>query len=204
MMARHVIADALTGEIVRIVTCLSEQAAAQAGAGEVLFASEMAEPRTHRMLGNALVPYTVEQATAKATRPEWATRWDNALMAWHDPRTLAELKATKIAELKAAATAAQYANITLQSVTFVADAATQAELVNEALIAQMAIADNLVYGLDWERANGNPITLTASQVKALVRGIRNRTDDIRAQFRVLRAAVVAATTKAEIDAIDWT
>jgi hypothetical protein len=149
----------------------------------------------HYVSGGAFLPFP--------SSPSKYHSWDWSTKAWVDQRSLAEVKAAQWELLKIAAKAANEADITVQNVTFKADAETRSELMQEALVAQMSLIDGQAYTLDWDRANGNDITLTASQVKALVRAMNNRTVQIRAALRTKRQAVESASTIAEVQAIEW-
>jgi hypothetical protein len=135
--------------------------------------------RVWQVQGGALVPYTPP------------------------PPPLEVLKKRKLREMRAAAVAADQADITLSGNTFAADSASRAQLYNEALVAQMNLIDGQAFSLTWERADGSAVTLTAAQLKAIIRAIRQRTDDIRAQFRARRQAINAATTQAQVEAVAW-
>ena len=194
-----------TGNIVLSGDCRDGDVQHQAWSGVSVLATPgvVATSDTHFVAQGAPVAYSSEQRANKAAMPAYLAAWDNAAMAWVDLRALADIKAERGAQIRAAAAAANEENITVQNVTFKADAETRAELMQEALVAQMAIADGLSYSLDWERANGNGITLTAAQVKTLVRAINNRTAQIRVAARAKRQAIEAATSKAEVEAVTW-
>jgi hypothetical protein len=159
---------------------------------------------THYVLNGDILKYTHEQHRARS-EPFKSMRglWDNTSMSWIDLRSLLELKIDKINELKSHAQMLDVLDITIQNITFKADEETKKELLNEALIAQMAILDNQSYSLDWEKADGSDITLTANQLKGLIRAIRQRSNNIRNIFRSLRTQVMSCTTKEEIDTIAW-
>lgn len=131
----------------------------------------------------------------------WA--WDGAARRWVPVPTLLALKRARLAELRLAAMADDDADITLQGSTFAADGAARDALMREALIAQMAIADGQAFSLTWERVDDSAVTLNAAQLKAVVRAIRQRSNDIRATLRARRAALDAATTAEQVAAVTW-
>jgi len=141
-------------------------------------------------------------APADDSLKTWA--WDTGTKRWISSPTLAAIKLAAAAALKAAAAANAQADITLQSTTFAADPATRDELMREVTVALAAQMDAQAYSLDWERSDGTAVTLTAAQLKALVRALRTRDANIRAQLRSLKTQLVAAATQAAIDAIVWT
>lgn len=192
-----------TGDIVAFTTHPTQLQTEYARNADIGFLAAVHPVLTGYVSSGAFIPYTAEQLLARANRPRGSNEWSNATMSWVSTATLAEAKQMRIADMKAAALAADQANINVSGVNFKADTETRTELMQEALVAQMAINDGLAYTLDWERANGNDITLTAAQVKALVRAMNNRTAQIRTQFKARRAAINAATTIAEVAAIVW-
>lgn len=201
-MRHYVNYDPATGEIRRSGTCQDADFGRDFGDGSA-WLNAVGSHLSGYVSNGVLVPYTAEQAAAKVARPMYPARWDNATLAWIDTRPLSSLKAVKLEELRDAAHANDQADLTVQSTSFKADTATRDELMREAQVALMAQVDGQAYSLDWERANGNDITLTGSQAKALVRAMRNRSVSIRAQLRALRNQVAAAQSKAELDAIVW-
>jgi hypothetical protein len=128
----------------------------------------------------------------------WA--WNATTKRWVSSPTVESFRRVKLAELKAAALAASESDITVQSVTFAADAATRAELAQELALFQ---AEGAGYSCDWQRADGTQITLTGAQVKGLLRAISTRLAGIRTRFRARRDSVAAATTQAAVEAIVW-
>jgi hypothetical protein len=135
---------------------------------------------------------------------QWQTwSWDTVIKRWKPNKTLAFYKKEKLNEIIITAKAKDIEDITIQSSTFKADEETKAELLSEALIAQMAILDSQSYSLDWEKSDGTNITLNANQLKALIRAIRQRSNSLKATYRTLKTQVQTATTKEELDLIVW-
>lgn len=132
-----------------------------------------------------------------------ARTFDYATKAWVDLRTLAELKAERTKAMQAAAKAADSANIGTGNNVFVADADARTALMQEAQMAQMAIADGLAYSLDWERADGTAINLTGPQVRGLLRAMSNRAQAIRATLRTKLAQVADAQSISAVKAVIW-
>jgi hypothetical protein len=84
--------DATTGEALFVLTASAAQAGAvvRPGRGVVMGAY----PATaYWFRGAEPVPYTPEQAAAKAARPQPGMRWDNTAMAWIDPRPPEQVQA---------------------------------------------------------------------------------------------------------------
>lgn len=149
-----------------------------------------------------LVP--IEVATFNTGWPppaEGTWRWSGTR--WQRVTTLAEVKAVKWAEIRAAAVAADQANITLGSHVLSADAESRVALFQQVQIALMAVQDGIAFSVDWEKADGTTVTLTANQVKTIVRAIDNRALQIKATARTVRAQIQAATTIEQVEAITW-
>lgn len=120
-----------------------------------------------------------------------------------DRRSIQDMRAAKWAAIRAAAAAADAANMTMQGNEFQADAASKLALSRKLQIALANIADSLPFSVDWTLANNTEIALNANQLKAVVRAIDGRTEQVRATLIARRAQIAAATTAAEVAAIVW-
>jgi hypothetical protein len=143
------------------------------------------------------------QPTAPADTVLHTWAWDEAAERWLPVPTLAAHKRAKLVTLSTAAAANAEADITVQARTFAADAATRDELYRELQFALAAQLDGLAFTLAWEDAAGAAVALSGAQLKGLLRATRARAVDIRAQWRELRAQVVAAADVAGVDAVVW-
>jgi hypothetical protein len=181
------------GQILRTLSCPQDQVAPNVGTGEqAIEIPDGVGDDTHYFDGTDFVPMP-----AKAHDYQ---RFDFATKTWVDPRTLLQVKSTKRNELKSAALAAATADLTVSTVTFSVSLDIKAELAQELALAQ---AEGASYSLEWERADGTPITLTGAQVRGLLRAMSTRAANIRSTLRTKIAAVNAATTIAEVEAIEW-
>lgn len=144
----------------------------------------------------------VDAMPAIPPRPAGATvlRWIAGALAWADTRTLAEQKADRRKELRAAAAANARRTITVQGTEFAADDEALADLAREAFFARI---DGAAFTLTWQRASGAFVTLTDAQTIGLARAIRDRAEAIRQQLRDKLQAVTAAATAAEVAAVAW-
>jgi len=70
--------DEATGEIVG--------AGMRWGTGPVTIVDGTVTPNKYYSAGGVIHPYSTEQRTAKAARPEYACHWDNSTMVWVDDR----------------------------------------------------------------------------------------------------------------------
>ena len=198
-MSRYVIADAATGEIVRTVTCLPEQAAAQAQPGELSIEHADATPHTHYVAAGELVAYTSGQCADKAERPAWAAAWDNITMVWTDPRTLAERKAEKLAEMQAARDAQQYGGFTWDGSTFDSDQRSQSLLLGMFTTAALGALPDTPFRLQ----DNSWRVLTAADMVQVWGALQACIAGAFAQFAAREAAIESAVTQAEVETITW-
>ncbi|MBL8500315.1 MAG: DUF4376 domain-containing protein [Nitrosomonas sp.] len=106
-------------------------------------------------------------------------------------------RAEKIAELEAARLAIEYSNIDHAGQTWKADRDSRA------LLAQVLAPGSVPAGAYWRDASGTKHTMTYSELQALGLAISTRGYSADATLETKKAAVAAATTAAEIDAITW-
>jgi hypothetical protein len=84
--------------------------------------------------------------------------------------------------------------------TFKSSLEIRAELAQELALAQ---AEGASYSLEWEFADGTPVTLTGVQVRNLLRAMSTRASTIRTKLRNKLQLINAATTKEEVEAVTW-
>jgi hypothetical protein len=70
-------------------------------------------------------------------------------------------------------------------------------------LAREAAADGQTFSVEWELDDGSTVTLNATQLKAVVRAIDARTEQLKATARTLRADILACTTVSQVEAIVW-
>ncbi len=69
--------------------------------------------------------------------------------------------------------------------------------------AQVAIAANVEFSLDWTCSDDTVLTMTASQVVAMSVALAQFSNDLHQIARGLREKIESATTKEELDLIVW-
>lgn len=106
-------------------------------------------------------------------------------------------RAEKIAELQAARLALEYSNIDHAGQTWSADRDSRA------LLAQVLSPGSVNESAYWRDAAGTKHPVTYSDLQALGRAISDRGYVADANLETKVAAVVAATSVAEIDSITW-
>jgi len=106
-------------------------------------------------------------------------------------------RAKKIAQFTAQATTENLANIDYMSHTWRADSASQT------LLAQVLAIGSVPEGMYWRDSSGTPRTMGYSDLQGLGLAILTRGLAADNNLMIKTAALNAATTAAEIDAITW-
>lgn len=219
---RYVIADAASGEIVRVVLAPAEQAAAQAQGGEILIEHDTAAPGTHYVVAGRLVPgkdengqplpaaddevksYTEAAVQAKAKRPPYAARWSNQKQQWVDLRTLADAKRDKNAEINASRDRADRSTFTHNGHVFQSDAESRSRLTVEAL--SVALTGNLSSHFPgyWKATDNSKVPITtAAAFRALYAAMAAHGATNFARSEALKIQLADAQTREEVDALKW-
>lgn len=110
---------------------------------------------------------------------------------------LPQKKAVKIAELEAARLALEYSNITHDGKIW------EASRDRRALLAQVLSVNSVPESMYWRDAAGTEHAMTFTQLEALGRAILDRGLTADANLKTKRAAVEAAGTVEEVDAVVW-
>ncbi|MCB1949128.1 DUF4376 domain-containing protein [Nitrosomonas sp.] len=115
----------------------------------------------------------------------------------HLAAVLAETKAAKLVELKAAYDAANYADIDHNSKTWKADKEAQE------LLAAVLSVGSVPGGMYWRDITETQNAMTFADLQALAAAILARGLTLDSNLDTKKAAVAAATTVSEVDAITW-
>lgn len=199
----HVIVDEATGEVVRTMRCTPAMALLQVRAGERLVQAA-ASRATHWWDGQALATYTPAQAQAKAERPAWRARWDNAAMAWADLRTLDELQAEKWAAIKARRDAVEFGGFAWEGSVFDSDQAAQGRIMGAVQMAALAQAAGQAFGIAWALADNSVRTLDGAQMQAVGLALGAHVAAAHETARALRSLIFDASATAEsVAAVQW-
>ncbi len=202
-MPRLVIFDRGTGELLRIVECPADMADVQASTSEVSFADETATAQTHYLNKGALTAYTPAQAASKATQPSYPSRWSDALLGWEDLRSVFRSRDAQWGRIKTLRNAALTAPLPTAYGEFDADPSSQKNITDSVLLAQTLAALGQPVEIDFTRADNTTVTLSAAQMIEVGLALGQRTQQVYATARALRAAIDAATTISEIESIAW-
>jgi hypothetical protein len=199
---RVIIYEPAGGEILRVVDCPEGMLEIQAQPGESALVGD-ADDLSHYVAGGELVLYAPDEAAAKASRPAWAAGWSNTAMGWIDPRTLADLKAAKWAEIKTARAAAIDAPLVTPYGTFDSDAVGRSNIADSVLLAQSLAARGLPSDIEFTLEDNTSVTLTAEQMTTVGLLLGAKVNAAHAQSRALRPLIENATA-ATLDGITWT
>lgn len=112
--------------------------------------------------------------------------------------TLEEIKAAKIAELKAQRDAAEVEPIAYQGYSFDYDSKAR-ERINAAIIALESAGTAAT--LTWTTADNKDVKVTAANLRGVIAQVALRSDKLHTAYRKAKAKVEAATSKEEVDAI---
>lgn len=147
---------------------------------------------------NELTLETVESIPEQFVGGGWSYSdgvWTSNAIA--DQVILPAKRAEKMAQFTAQATAANFANIDYLGHTWRADSASQG------LLAQVLAIGSVPEGMYWRDSSGVPQPVNYADLQGLGAAILARGLGADENLMTKTAAVNAATTAAEIDAIDW-
>lgn len=132
-------------------------------------------------------------------KPEPHCIFDFVTKQWEDPRTLQDLKDAKWALIKQARSDAEYAGFTWGGSTFDSDAISQNRITGAVALAQMSAS----FSIGWVLADNTVRTLDQSGMLQVGAALGAHVAAIFAKGVTLRAAIEAATTRADVDSIIW-
>lgn len=151
------------------------------------------------------------EARAHVLLPDW-TGWPvppaphqvlayrNGALVWEDPRTLAQMKAHKWAEIKAARAAAEDGGFTWDGSIFDSDMASNLRISGAVQLAQIVGG---AFSIDWTLADNSVRTLSAAQMVAVGVAAGQHVATQRAIGRGLRTQINSATTPQDLEVIVW-
>jgi hypothetical protein len=194
-MKQYIVAGA-EGQILRSGTCQDEAVSGQAADGETAFVTtDTAGVEAYYVQDGVLHP--------KGTQPSDNHTFDYTTKTWVDPRTLADLKTAKWAEIKAARDSAEFGTFSWDGASFDSDAASQSRIQGAAQLATLATINSQPFSIDWTLADNAVRTLAAADMSAvgMAMGVHINTQHTLARLK--RVAIEAAATPAEVDAVSW-
>jgi hypothetical protein len=165
---------------------------------------------THEGFVCAEIPFSIEDGYISEGRfvpfpqkPSPTLIWDWTEMAWSDPRTLADLKADKWGQIKAARAAEEFGGFTLNGQVFDSDAISQSRIQGAVLLATLATSAGLPYSITWTLADNTTVDLDAQGMMAVGIALGQHVSGSHSKARELRAQIEAAESKEALDSIEW-
>lgn len=134
-------------------------------------------------------------------RPTQHHQFDYATKQWLDPRTLDDFKAEKLAQAKAARDAQEFSPFTYNGMVFDGDLDAQRRLGVLVSAAKTAIASGYSFAKDFTLADNTVVQLTAEDFIGIEMAKLWQVDAAFQEYRLKRAAIEAATTLEELEAI---
>ena len=192
---RFAIYDA-TGRIDRIIQSAENQIEANLRAGEAAMpVADDVTDLSHRMVDGEPVAFPAKPGAHHV--------WDWAASQWTDPRTLADLKAAKWREIKAARTTTEFGGFTWDGSAFDSDQVSQSRIQGAAQLATLAQMQGQPFAIDWTLADNGVRTLSAQDMIAVGVAMGMHIQAQHHASRLLRDQINAATTAQEVEAITW-
>lgn len=118
----------------------------------------------------------------------------------HEEEPLENVKQRKIMELKRQRDTAEVAPIAYNGHSFDYDDKAR-DRINAAIIALSLQGEGAT--IDWTTADNQDVKVTANDLRMVIAAVAVRSNALHTAYRVAKAQVEAATTKAEIDAINF-
>lgn len=155
-------------------------------------------PGTGYVNAGVFVPYTTEQLEAREARKPKSV-WSNTSMSWESQKTLDELKESKWISIKEARNAAEFGTFYWDGSGFDGDSTSLARLQLAALGATL----NPSQVVDWTLADNTVRSLTATDILGVMAAYGLHVNTTHETGRTLRESIEAATTPAEVEAVQW-
>lgn len=135
----------------------------------------------------------------KGPRPSDDHEFDYTTKKWKDPRTLAQIKAVRWNKIKRSRTEAEEAGFTWDGSTFDSDEVSQRRIGDAVTMAGIVPG----FTIDWTLADNTVRTLSAADMVNVGLSLSQHIQAVFQRGRARRAEIEAATTKQEVNAIDW-
>ena len=146
---------------------------------------------------DGFTPVAIPEQPSPAHVFNWQTKQ------WEDPRTLSDLKDQKWSELKAARDSFEFGSFVSGDHEFDSDQISQQRIGQAAQGAMFAISVGAPFTQDWTLKDNSVVTFDAQQMIGVALAMGHHIGYAHTHSRQLRAAVEAATTAEEVEAINW-
>lgn len=171
----------------------------------ILIPDEAVEPVFAAMADNR--PFRIVQGVLEVgeVKPDLASQhvWNWDAQAWQDPRTLADLKADKWAEVKQARETALAAPLVTPFGVFDADEKGSANIIKSVLLANNLAALGYPVAIDFTLADNTQVVLDAPAMVQVGLLLAGREQTIRAHATVLRGQIDAADSPEALETFAW-
>ena len=178
------------GRIILSGACDDDQLQHQTVSGGVIIEG-LADYKTQYWDGEKLV--------SKGQRPSPHHAFNYTTRQWEDPRTLADFKAQKWAEIKSKRFDAEYAGFEWDGSRFDSDAISQQRLSGAVLSAQMSPS----FSIDWTLADDTVRTLNQADMIAVGVALGAHVQTGFSKGQALRERIESAATREEVAAVVW-
>lgn len=189
---------AATSEITGSGVCQTEFLDQQGLNGDTAIAGE-ADPEKHYYLNGEVCSYTDEELAVKKSLPTgWAWKMPERIAV--DMRDMDAVRRQAWERIKKARKAAELAPFTHAGSMYDANKEQIGGAAQMALLAQLS---EQPFSIDWTLRDNSTKTHSAAEMIAVGVALGKHVSDIYDAGRVLREQITAATTPAELDAIQW-
>lgn len=130
-------------------------------------------------------------------------QWDWASKSWLDPRTLDDHKAAAWNRIKDARDAVEFGTFTYNNMEFDGDVNAQRRLAGYISVSKTKLAANEPYERMFKLANNDVVMLSAQDFVNIEEAKVNQIADAFTKAEVLRNQIDMATTKEQLDLIQW-
>ncbi|WP_305748493.1 DUF4376 domain-containing protein [Leptothrix discophora] len=185
----------VNGAILRTVDCPEEFASMQAQENESILQSDIGDGSTHYVSDGQLIELPI--------KPNAYSVFDFQQQTWIDPRTLLEVQLAKWEEIKVSRSVEIDTTMSTPYGPFQCRAEDRQNITDSILLAQTLTAMSQPVAIQWTLADNSVTTLDAAQMVTVGLLLGQKVQAAHAKARVLRTAIEAATTIAEVEAISW-
>lgn len=116
---------------------------------------------------------------------------------------LDQAKRIRIGQIKRWRNSVEYSTFKWNGSTFDADMASQGRIQGAFQLANLALATNAEFSINWTLADNTELTMSAMDVVGMGRALAQHIITAHTIARSLKAAVGAATTLDEVEAVVW-
>jgi hypothetical protein len=147
-----------------------------------------------------VVAYSDTQLTTMANCPGTGWAW-NPTGGWVDGRTLAQAQNQAQANLLTARDTLEYSQFTYNGNVYGCAQADQARINGAVTLALLAATQQQAFSIIWIAADGTNVTLDSTGMMGVGMACGTWVQSVFARYRTATAAISAATTNADCDAV---